>query len=805
MSRARTGRVLALSAALSLLLAPLSSGTSPTTAAALAPTDVLASAPHPLLRPAEPSSPPTTATGATTAQDTGTTPQGEPADDDPDLPALTLTRLSPVVAGPGDPVTVSGLLDVDALGLDLSAAAPSGPSAPGPDDGEATTPPALSPVATMEVRLGPEPPTQRSDVAEWVEDTSPSEGRVLATAQVVTAPDPTVDRIPFSVTIEDLGPPTAYGVLPVSVEVSLPSAAQPAAVVHTFLPFQVRKEYEPLDLAWVVPLTVPADPALVAELGPERTAAWEALLGESGALRERLAAATVPGVVWALDPALLGPGPEPAPSDESEEGGEGDGAGPTAGPTDATATGSAAPSGTSPGASPSTTLTPAPGTTAEGPGGETTDEDAVTERTVRAAFAELLLAGATGRDVLLLPTHDTDVAALPGPDVDGETAPAVRSLIRRGLDVADAATLLTDAGATVTRTAWPAGGGWSVPLDASLRELSGDEAWSVLASTTSVESSGRGPFASPTGGTVVPYDAGLSSRADTATAAGQALPAALAMAADSLVLLNERPGTPRRVTVALDRAGEAGAWSADLTAVLDQVPWLARGGLDGLGEPTETGRLVPETPPPPVPTLLADGRARDLATAMDLLPVAASVRAETGAELAARGADTLAHLTSVRWRGHGEDWSTAYDPIAADVAETFTGLTIPSRDIAFLADSGLLRVAVENSLDTDIDNATLDLTVEHPILRVESGPQPVEVGAGSRSTVGFQATAIASGRVSVTATLRAPDGTVLGEPTVFSVRVSPTSDWIYWVLGGVAGAVIAIGVARTVLRRRPST
>ena len=57
--------------------------------------------------------------------------------------------------------------------------------------------------------------------------------------------------------------------------------------------------------------------------------------------------------------------------------------------------------------------------------------------------------------------------------------------------------------------------------------------------------------------------------------------------------------------------------------------------------------------------------------------------------------------------------------------------------------------------------------------------------------------------MSVTATLRAPDGTVLGEPTQFSVRVSPTSDWIYWVLGALAGVILAIGVARTVLRRRP--
>ncbi|MFN2318475.1 MAG: DUF6049 family protein, partial [Dermatophilaceae bacterium] len=220
--------------------------------------------------------------------------------------------------------------------------------------------------------------------------------------------------------------------------------------------------------------------------------------------------------------------------------------------------------------------------------------------------------------------------------------------------------------------------------------------------------------------------------------------------------------------------------------------------------PQYDGSLVDDEPAPPEPTLLADGQGRDLATAIERLPAAASVRADTGTELATRGADTLAQLTSVRWRGHAEDWSTAYAPIGEDVAETFAGLSIPSRDISFLADSGVLRVTVENGLDTGIENATLDLTVAHPILRIESGPQPVVVEADSRSTVGFQAIAIASGRVSVTATLRAPDGTVLGEPTEFSVRVSPTSDWIYWVLGGLAALVIAIGVARMALRRRPS-
>jgi len=140
--------------------------------------------------------------------------------------------------------------------------------------------------------------------------------------------------------------------------------------------------------------------------------------------------------------------------------------------------------------------------------------------------------------------------------------------------------------------------------------------------------------------------------------------------------------------------------------------------------------------------------------------------------------------------------------VAEQVSATFSALSIPSRDISFLADSGVLRVAVENRLDDGIRNATLELSVEHPILRIESGPQPVEVGAGSRTTVGFDATAIASGQVLVTAVVRAPDGTTLGDPSSFTVRVSPTAEWIYWVLGALAVLVILVGIARTVLRRR---
>ena len=323
----------------------------------------------------------------------------------------------------------------------------------------------------------------------------------------------------------------------------------------------------------------------------------------------------------------------------------------------------------------------------------------------------------------------------------------------------------------------------------------------MLPSSDSLTETVRGPFTSPAGMDVAPYDATLSGAAGSAHDESSAVTAGLAMTAHSLIELNELPGTVRDRIVALERGSASTSSADDLAAVVDAVPWLE---LAGLGATTHRGTLVDVAPPAETP-VLDDARARNLLTTVRRLPVAASVRVADGSDLATRGADVLDQLVSVRWRGAPEEWTTAYQPVGTAVSETFTGLAIPSRDISFLADSGLLRVTVENSLDTDIENAVLDLTVEDPILRVESGPQPVEVGADSRTTVGFDAVAIASGRVDVTATLRAQDGTILSEPTAFSVRVSPTADWMYWVLGALAGLVLVIGVVRTVSRRRPST
>jgi hypothetical protein len=749
--------------------------------------------------------------------------------DDPTASGVALLGVTPLVAAPGRPVTLSGTLDVARLGLDLSPTPADGSTAtptPSPTS-PGTEPPVTSPtVATLELRLGSRPPRTAEEVDAWLTASGPSDGTVVASAAVTAGADPESERVPFTLTLADVEEwaSAAYGILPVSLEVRLPNATEPTGVLRTFLPYEVRKEYEPLQVTLVEPITVPRDLVLLGEFGDERTAAWEALLGEEGTLRQRLDAADDPRVAWALDPALLEPGPAPAEAPQDEEGDEDNGE--DSGDEDSGE--GAADEGTTPTPPPGTTTSQgaeAPGTptstpttstpTTSVPGGEPEEDDpAVREHQIRARFAADLLEAVDGRTVLLLPRHDADLGALVDPTTGASAPEAVRGLLTPTLDVAAARESLAAAGAVVTPTVWPAEGVWSAAHDTALADLvasAGAEAaavgsaesttWTVLPSSDVLEEPVRGPFPSASGLPVAPYDAVLSRAVGTAHDEASTMTAGLAMTAHSLIELNDLPGTTRHRVIVLQRDSAATSAAADIAAVIDAVPWLE---LADLTAADDDGALV-ALATPAEPPVLADSRADNLSTTVQRLPVAASVRAADGADLATRGADVLDQLVSLRWRGAAEDWTTAYQPIGMDVSEVFTGLSIPSRDISFLADSGLLRVTVENALDTDIENAVLDLTVEDPILRVESGPQPVEVGADSRTTVGFDAVAIASGRVEVTATLRGPDGTVLGEPTSFSVRVSPTADWIYWVLGGLAGVVIVIGVVRTATRRRPGT
>jgi len=123
--------------------------------------------------------------------------------------------------------------------------------------------------------------------------------------------------------------------------------------------------------------------------------------------------------------------------------------------------------------------------------------------------------------------------------------------------------------------------------------------------------------------------------------------------------------------------------------------------------------------------------------------------------------------------------------------------------VNFFADRGVLQVTVVNDLAVPVHDVHLTLTPAQPRLLIEQQPGPLKIGAKSRTNVPLDVTAIAAGLVPIEAVLTTPNGTPLGQNARVDVRVQPTSTWIYWVLGGLAGVVLVLGTYRSL--RRGST
>ena len=142
--------------------------------------------------------------------------------------------------------------------------------------------------AVARALIGERPLTSREAVSDWATSTGEqlvaevartSLGRTLAPGDVTT----------FALTV----PATAirhresFAVLPLRVDVvgTTPAATPELGDLHTFLPaLSSMKAYEPLSIAWLVPLTLDPDPALHGMDSAARTAAWTKAIGPGSRL-----------------------------------------------------------------------------------------------------------------------------------------------------------------------------------------------------------------------------------------------------------------------------------------------------------------------------------------------------------------------------------------------------------------------------------------------------------------------------------------------------------------------------------------
>ena len=675
---------------------------------------------------------------------------------------VSLTSITPTIAVPKASVTISGT--VHNVG---SVSIASG---------------------VVRALIGEGPLFGRDAVSEWAASTG--QQSVAEVAQISLGPNLAPGAVAtFALTVPAAAIPhrESFAVLPLRVDVVGTTSATTRRLgsLHTFLPaLSSEKRYEPLSIAWMVPLTLDPDPALFGLNSPARTAAWTTAVGPGSRLDRVITGTDVPKVTWAIDPAILGPPPAPARADTP----------------------------TTPTPSPSPTPTPSTSPTR----GDPTTTDPITA--VTTALASRLRAAAPSHTLWSLPYADPDLAAVL-PLASGSRA--LRPLITH------TSTLDATVGPARTDIAWPVAGTLTTDREQQLKQAFSSPGLSAAVTSASTltshggltEDAGR---RSAEGLPLLAYDEALSRTfAQTSSTVTGAITIQRFLA-DTMALLGERPGTRNRsVLVAAPRtfAGDPTVLSSFFAAI-GQAPWLVPTTTDQLlaasraATPEVPGVGTKVTPAPPAASPAATdplSPGTSPLTAAQLGTISRTMSAITGiasirddAELfRARWADAQDQVLSARWRGHRRGLADIDTATQAAISTVSQGVSVSPSSVNFFADRGVLQITVVNDLAVAVHDVRLTLTPGQPRLRIEQQPRPLRIGAKSRTNVPLRVTAIAAGLVPISAVLTTPNGTPLGHKARVDVRVQPTSTWIYWVLGTVAGIILVLGTHRSL--RRGST
>lgn len=771
-TRASAARLALLGAVLPGLALPLLAGV-PGPASAAPPT-TRAAAPAPGTVPQ-----PTTVPQPSTGPQPSTVP--EPDADDDALPAeVTLTAVTPQVAAPGQDLVLTGTIR-------------------NTGDTPITQP-------RLVVRLDRSTYISRSSLDRW-RSASPDSGAGTAIFTLdLTTPVPPGGTVPVDVVVpaNALALRTTWAAWgPRGLALEVVDKADPArarqGLARTFLLWYPVDEVTATRVTVLVPFVGPAvDP---------HTDAWvedlEELTVADGRLADVLSAASGE-VTWAVDPWLV---EAAGPSDQDEatrdEGSDDE----SSDTTEGTGEGTAAEE--EPSASPS----PSPTSATDEP----TDpaDDVATAGPSSRAWTRTFLQRMTDRDVQLLPYGDADVAAL----AHADRSDLLDQVLARARSLA-ATTDLPDS--ATTSVVWPAetlpdretvlaaaagqgravvvGPGELLPPDdltytpssrATLGTDQGDVPLLVADERLSVALSTGRP-------------AGAEGDDDVADVAQTPATAAQDLLAELAVLTRERPSDARHLLVTVPRT-----WDPDPEVAAAQVealtsaPWT-RGeplsALVGLPDPGIVRGSLPERDAHPAEVSRAQ---------LDTVQQAVDTRAD----LAQMGEDPAALLggdveretalpTSVAWRTDPDGRQATVLRSVAVTEDLRTSVAVqPGSDINLIATTGELPVRVANDLDQDV---TVEVALVPGDARLRpDAPQTVTVPAGEEVTTTVPVHAIQSADVAVTVELRTPEGVLIDDSTVVTVRVRAEWEGIgAAVVGGVLLVLVVIGLVRTVRRGR---
>ncbi|MGN6635093.1 MAG: hypothetical protein ACTHJ6_06465, partial [Oryzihumus sp.] len=441
------------------------------------------------------------------------TPGAAPAATGPRV-AIQLDAITPQIARPGQAVTVRGTIR-NTGGAPLTH-------------------------PTVVARLRTDGLGNREQVTSWAQGSREVTPGPVVAHQALKGSLVTGQTAAFSLTIpaRAVSNPAAFAALPLAIEATPAGADTPVGTSHTFLPWYQRKEFTPLSLAWLVPLTLDPDPALFGAPSKARTLAWQQAIGP-GSRIDRLITGTQAGrVTWFVDPAVLGP---PA------------GASTTTPPT------------------PTSTSTPTPTPSTGGTGPVTPPADAVT--TLTTSLGNRLAAAGSAHSLWALPYSDPDLASTldlsPG---DPSVATVMATPDRLGAAVGHSVR---------DDIAWPVDGRMTPARESGLRNLfrgNGLTAGVVSASSLPVTDDGVTPSAgrrTPDGLPLLAYDDRLSALLGATSTPRETTAVTERFLAETITMLQERPSVRRSALVAASRsfAGDPAGVAALLKATA-AAPWL---------------------------------------------------------------------------------------------------------------------------------------------------------------------------------------------------------------------------------------
>lgn len=669
--------------------------------------------------------------GATTTPAATTVTLPHPSARAASAPVLALVGVSPSIAAPGEDVTVQ-------VALRNPTAQPATP--------------------TVSVGVG-SGLTTREDVAQHASRPATDLPSIASTTPPQLAPGA---RTTVSVRIpaDRLRLPRPFGVLPLTVSVTGLPAAGPIA---TFLPYQVVKEYEPLQLSLALPVTADADPVALTGALDQRTAARARMVQTGSRLDRVVKAAEATDATLIADPTLLD---ITTPVDDPTAVASAPATTPTPGPSTGTtgeAEASRVPSTPPPPSAPAPAPQPA---------------DPLAALGARVA--------ATHNDVWLLPPGDPDVSAL----VAAQPGRATSDLFGLG---STSPAALPGHTARATSVVWPAGSssrrvrGTAGRAPVIVRESRADPDPATTGSAARQDEDGR---------RVLVTDDRLS-----ATVAGVTAQTAPAMAqqalADSITLLAESPGRERSVLLLPDRTIDPDPPAlAAVMKTLRGAPWITSRAASSIitAAPAADPVVDPQTP--------ATGPASPITS--ETLPAVEDAAAKADGMRDSFGSDQVPDdltrvAVSTRWRGHGTVWRTALREVGTRFDTLSQGVGVVPSAVNFFAEHGILQVTVVNDLDVEVRNVYLRTDVQGPArLRILSEPEPLTIRPHSRTTVRLDVEAVAAGLVPITTSLQTADGIALGSESTVRVQVRPTNGWVVLAAGGVVGVIFLLGLFRAI-------